>query len=215
MITVVLADDHAMVRDGLKALLEAGGDIQVVGVAADGRAAVDVVRTVKPRVAVVDVTMPGLGGIDVTAQLAKVCPSTAVVILSMHSAVEHVTHAIRAGARGYVLKESAGAEVVEAVRLAAAGERYFSRKVADAMAEQLASGRESAGETGLSLLSPREREILLLVVEGKSSATIGTLLSISPKTVDTYRSRCMQKLGIDNLPDLIKFAIRHELIDLG
>jgi len=214
-IRVFLADDHAVVRDGLRLLLEAQPDIKVVGDAANGWDAVRRVARLRPDVAILDIAMPELNGIEATQQIREVCPSTQVVILSMHSTSEHVFHALQAGARGYLLKESAGIEVVNAVRAVHVGRRYLSQKISDRVIDDYVRQREAVeARSPLARLSPREREILQLVVEGKSSAEIAGLLYLSPKTVETYRSRLMRKLGISDLPRLVKFAIQHGLTPL-
>ncbi|MDH7486385.1 MAG: response regulator transcription factor [Anaerolineae bacterium] len=215
MITVILADDHAIVRDGLRAILEAQGDIRVVGEAADGRQALELAQKLRPDVAVMDIAMPELNGIDATYEICQTCPATQVVILSMHSTAEHIFRALEAGAQGYLLKESAGQEVVEAVRAVHAGRRYLSGRIADAVIDDYLRQRRAAGpKSPLERLTPRERQVLQLVAEGKSSAEIGDILALSPKTVDTYRSRLMQKLGLRDLPSLVKFAIQHGLTPL-
>lgn len=214
-IRVFLADDHGVVRDGLRLLLEAQGDITVVGDAADGREAVRQVQELGPDVVVMDIAMPELNGIEATYQLREMCPAIQIVILSIHSATEHILRALRAGARGYLLKESAGTEVVEAVRAVHAGRRYLSQRISDTVIDGYL--RQDPGDrvrSPLESLSPREREVLQLVVEGKTSAEIGKILFLSPKTVETYRSRLMQKLGINGLPGLVKFALQHGLIPL-
>ena len=214
-IRVFLADDHGVVRDGLRLLLEAQEDITVVGDAADGREAVRQVQELGPDVVVMDIAMPELNGIEATYQLREMCPAIQIVILSIHSATEHILRALRAGARGYLLKESAGTEVVEAVRAVHAGRRYLSQRISDTVIDGYL--RQDPGDrvrSPLESLSPREREVLQLVVEGKTSAEIGKILFLSPKTVETYRSRLMQKLGINGLPGLVKFALQHGLIPL-
>ncbi len=214
-ITVLLADDHAVVRDGLQLLLEAQGDIKVVGDAANGHEAVHQVERLRPDVVVMDIAMPELNGIEATQQIREGCPSAQVVILSMHYTSEHIFRALQAGARGYLLKESAGIEVVNAVRTVQAGHRYLSQKISDKVIDNYVHQREAAETTSpLARLSPRERQVLQLVAEGKSSAEIASVLSLSHKTVETYRSRLMQKLGISDLPSLVKFAIRQGLIPL-
>lgn len=215
VITVFLADDHAVVRDGLGFLLEAQNDIKVIGDAANGRDAVQQVAQLCPDVVLVDIAMPDLNGIEATRQICKTCPSAQVVILSMHSTSEHIFRALQAGARGYLLKESAGLEVVHAVRAVHAGHRYLSQRISDRVIDDYVRQREAIeAESPLARLSPREREILQLVVEGQSSAEIADILSLSPKTVETYRSRLMKKLGVSDLPSLVKFAIQHGLTSL-
>jgi DNA-binding NarL/FixJ family response regulator len=214
-ITVLLADDHAVVRDGLRRILEEQGDIKVIGDAANGHEAVHQVAQLCPDVVVMDVAMPELNGIEATQQVCETCPSAQVVVLSMHDAIEYIVRALQAGARGYLLKESAGVEVVNAVRAVHAGHRYLGQKISDKVIDDYMQQCEAAGAGGpLARISPREREILQLVVEGKSNAEIAGLLSLSPKTVETYRSRLMRKLDISDIPRLVKFAIRSGLTPL-
>jgi DNA-binding NarL/FixJ family response regulator len=210
-ITVFVADDHAIVRDGLVGLLVAQPDIEVVGTAANGRDAVKQVLAALPGVVLLDISMPELDGIEAMRQILERWPQGVVVILSMHASAQHVFHALGAGARGYLLKESAATEVIAAVRAVHAGRRYLSPKVAEIMADGLT---QRSGVGPLESLSKREREILKLVADGYSSAEIGAKLYLSPKTVDSYRSRVMQKLHIPDLVGLIKFAIQHGLTTL-
>jgi len=205
VITVYLVDDQRILREGLRALLELDGSIQVVGEAADGRAALDGILAVQPEVVLMDVTMPDLNGIDAAQILTQKAPQIKVIILSVHSDSEHVYRAFQAGATGYLLKESAGAEVLAAVRAAKQDRRYVSPKIADALA--LRRDKRSPFES----LSAREREVLQLTVTGSTSAAIAGKLNLSPKTVDTYRSRVMEKLGVQNLPELVRLAIKHGL----
>ena len=214
-ITVLLADDHAVVRDGLRSMLQTQDDIEVISDAANGHEAVGQAAQLCPDVAIVDIAMPGLNGIDVTRKILKVCPSTKVVILSMYSATEHILQALQAGALGYVLKESAGVEVISAIRAVHAGNRYLSKKILESVIDDyLYQSGIARAESPLARLSLREREILQLVVEGKSSIEIARILYISSKTVDTHRSRLMKKLDISDLASLIKFGIQHGLTHL-
>jgi DNA-binding NarL/FixJ family response regulator len=186
-----------------------------VGDAANGRDAVRQVVKLHPNVVLADIAMPDLNGIETTRQIYEICPSAQVIILSMHSTNEHISQALQAGARGYLLKESAGIEVVKAVRAVHAGHRYLSQKISDRVIDDYVHQREVAeADSPLACLTPREREVLQLVVEGKSSAEIADVLFLSYKTVETYRGRLMQKLGISDLPSLVKFAIRHGLTSL-
>jgi DNA-binding NarL/FixJ family response regulator len=211
-ITILLADDHAVVRDVLKALLRQHQDLLVVGEADTGTAAVRQVREIQPDVVVMDITMPEMNGIEATAEIRRTSPATHVVMLSVHATSEHVFRALKAGATGYVLKESAGQEVVEAVRAVHAGRRHLSLPVQH-LVEGGAVGDTAGGarddRSPIERLSAREREVLQFVVEGWSSVDIGARLSLSPKTVETYRSRVMTKLGIHDLPGLVRFAITH------
>jgi DNA-binding NarL/FixJ family response regulator len=214
-ITVFLADDHAVVRDGLRHLLEAQPDIKVVGDAANGRQTLQLIDRLNPDVAIMDIAMPELNGIEAARKIRTDCPSTQVIILSIYSTEEHVSRALQAGARGYVLKESAGIEVVNAVRAVHSGHHYLSQKLSDRLIDDYLHQIKSSGERDpLARLSSREREVLQLVVEGKSSAEIAEVLSLSVKTVETYRSRIFRKLDIDDLPSLVKFAIQHGLTPL-
>ncbi len=206
-INVVLVDDHAVVRDGLRALLELQPDIRVVASFGDAREAVRFCAKAHPDVAVLDVALPGLSGIEAAKQIHDLCADGKILMLSMHSGAEYVHQALRAGASGYVLKESAGAEVVEAVRSVHAGIRFLSRKISQQAFDEYLRSR--APDDPLERLSGRERQVLNLVVEGRTSSEIAGLLGLSSKSIDTYRSRLMVKLGIDDLPALVKFAIRH------
>ncbi len=211
-INVVLVDDHAVVRDGLRALLEMQPDIKVIAAFGNGGEAVEFAAHSAPDVVVLDVALPGMSGIEAARQIHDLSAEGKILMLSMHSSPEYVDQALRAGASGYVLKESAGAEVVEAVRAVHAGERFLSKKISPQALDDYAM-RYGRGDP-LERLSPREREVLKLVVEGHTSNEIGALLGLSPKSVDTYRSRLMLKLGIDDVPALVKFAIRHRLTSL-
>ena len=207
---VLLVDDHAVMREGLAALLTAAG-IDVIGTASNGREAVHLARELTPDVVVMDISMPDLNGIEAARQIRVRAPSVRVVMLSMHANREHVHQALAAGADGYVLKESAAAEVATAVRAVAAGRRYLSPSIEAAMLE--AGG--SAARGPVESLSTRERQVLQLVVEGGSSAEIARTVHLSPKTVETYRSRLMKKLGVHDVTALVKFAVQHGLTPPG
>ena len=211
-ITIFLADDHAIVRDGLRLMLEEQHDMKVVGMASNGRDAFNQIKKLCPNVAVLDVTMPELNGIEATKHISDTCPNTSVIILSMHSGTEQVLWAFKAGAKGYVLKESTGEDIMEAIRTVSKGGFFLSEgvleKIVDYNTEQDMDFEQSNIQ---SVLSAREREILKFVVEGKSSKTIGDILSISPKTVNSYRYRMMEKLKVRDLPGLVRFAIQNGL----
>ena len=196
-------------RDGLRAILEREGGIEVVATASNGRETVLEARRLNPDIVLMDIVMPELSGIEAAAQIRDHCESTRVIILSMHSTVEHIFRALQAGAMGYLLKGSAGSEVVEAVRAVHAGRRFLTRKVSDAVVDGYV--REHRASSPLESLSPREREVMLLVVEGRSSREIADALHLSPKTVETHRSRLMEKLGVENVIGLVKFAVQHGL----
>jgi DNA-binding NarL/FixJ family response regulator len=203
-VRILLADDHAVVRYGLRMLLQMS-EMEVVAEAGDGREAVRLCRELQPDVAILDVAMPGLNGIDAAAMLRERCPGTRIVILSMHGDSEHVHRALASGASAYLLKGSASEEVVAAVRTVHAGRQYLSRELA------LKEHGTAGGAGPLESLSAREREVLQLVVEGHSSADIAAIVHLSPKSVDTYRSRIMHKLGVHDLAGLVKFAVQHGL----
>jgi DNA-binding NarL/FixJ family response regulator len=207
VIRVLLADDHGVLRDGVQRLLEANADIKVIATAQDGRLAVEKAAELQPDVVVMDISMPSMNGLEATRRIADRAPATGVAILSMHSSAEMVREAFAAGALGYVLKESAGDEVVKAVRTVAAGQRFVGEGVADKV-------RAEHTGFGIASLTAREREILPLIVNGKSNAEAAAILGLSPRSVETYRLRLMQKLGIQDLPTLVKFAIRHGMTTL-
>ena len=211
-IRVLIADDHAMIRDGLGALLRDDPRIEVVGTAADGREALRRARELVPDVVIMDIAMPEMNGVEALRELRAGAPHVRVLILSMFSTLEHVQQAFNAGASGYLLKESAGAELKNAIEQVHSGRRYLSRQIEAHASALLARG---AQHTPLESLSRRERQILQLVVEGKSSTEIGKTLHLSAKTVETYRSRLMQKLGVEGVPALVKFAIAHGITPPG
>lgn len=208
-ISVVLADDHQVVRDGLKTLLEAQADIRVVGSVADGREAVASAAQLKPDVVVMDISMPDMNGVEAARRIHAARAQTRIVMLSMYSDAEHVYRALEAGATGYLLKNSAGSELVAAVRAVHAGRRYLTEKINElVIAGYLGENRAASP---LESLSKRERDILQHIVDGKNNRETAELLHISVKTVETYRSRMLQKLGIKNVTELVKFAITHGL----
>jgi DNA-binding NarL/FixJ family response regulator len=211
-IRVFLADDHPIIRDGLARVLEAGGEIKVVGSAENGRDAIHQVLQLKPDVAIFDISMPDMNGIEAARQLRERNSRIPILILSMHLTAEHVFHALEAGVHGYILKASVVQDVIQAVRTVHAGKRYLSPSVAEIVAEQIGKRSETSS---LDLLSRREREILQLVAEGNSSAEVARLLSLSPKTVDTYRSRLMQKLQLRDITAIVKYALQNGLISLN
>jgi DNA-binding NarL/FixJ family response regulator len=209
-VSVMLADDHAVVRDGLRALLEGGNDLQVVAVAGNGREAVAEALRLKPDIVIMDIAMPELDGVEATRRIVEKCPETRVLILSMYLSAEHIYRALQAGAQGYVLKESAGEEVVDAIRALRAGKRYLSHRITETVIDDYL--REGTNVSPLDSLSLRERDVLQLVVEGRTNAAIAQALSLSPKTVETYRARIMKKLKVKDTVELVKFSMRHGLI---
>ncbi|HWQ38811.1 MAG TPA: response regulator transcription factor [Burkholderiales bacterium] len=211
-IRVLIADDHAMMRDGLKALLSADPEFEVIGEVGNGRDTVRRAEELGPDAVILDISMPDLNGIEAARLLRERCPGVRIVMLSMHSSSEHVFRAFEAGASAYLLKDSAGAEMKAALRAACAGRRYLSRAIADLDPSKRAL---PARASPLERLSARERQVLQLVVEGHSSAEIARLVHLSPKSVETYRARLMRKLGVKDVPALVKFAIEHGLTTSG
>lgn len=207
-ITVLIVDDHVVMAEGLRHLIEAQPDLVVVGCVSDGREALRKVVELRPDVVMMDIAMPELNGIEATRLIVQRVPKSQVVILSMHSNQEYVLRALQAGARGYLLKKNAADEVLMAIRAVHSGRRFLSRQIEEGVIDDyLRSGTGSS----LDALSSRERQVLQLLVESKAIAAIAESLSLSPKTVETYRGRIMQKLGIDDMPSLVKFAIQHGL----
>ena len=214
-IRVFLVDDHAIIRDGLRLILESQADITVIGEASDGRQAVREVRKVCPDIVIMDIAMPELNGIDATMQITETCPSTSIIILSVLDTSEYILEALKAGAKGYILKESAGEEVVKAIRRMQSGHYYLSQEISETVITDYIKQRgDNKERSPLKSLTRREREIMQLVVEGKSSTEVSKILFISPKTVETYKSRIMQKLNIKDLPSLVRFAIKHGISPL-
>jgi DNA-binding NarL/FixJ family response regulator len=211
-IRVLIADDHAVVADGLRHLLEARGDIEVVDSVRSGREAISRTMELNPHVVLMDSTMPDLNGIEATRIIRERCPRSRVLILSVHSDPLHVVRALRAGAAGYVPKSSAGSDVVDAIRAVHRGKRYLQPSMADAVLGQLVEPEQT--DDPVACLSSRERQVLQLLTEGKSVADIALALSLSPRTVETYRARMMEKLGMHDVPSLVKFAILHHLTAL-
>jgi DNA-binding NarL/FixJ family response regulator len=209
-IRILIADDHGVVAEGLKSLAEAEPGIEVVGIVADGREAVKHARESKPDVVVMDMSMPELNGADATQAILQNDPTCRVIVLSMYAEREYVRRALKAGAMGYVIKRSAAKELVDAIRAVHAGQRYLSPRVADVMIEAGADDKDDL----LSKLSMREREVLQLLAEGNTGAQIAQRLSLSQKTVETYRARLVEKLGIRDLPGLVRFAIQRGIVTL-
>ena len=208
-IKVLLADDHTIVREGVRALLSREADIAIVGEASDGREAVELCQQLQPDVVLMDLAMPRLNGVDAAQQIRRHCPKTRVLILSMHQTEEYVRPAIRAGVSGYLLKGSGISDLVAATRAVAEGEAFFSPAVASIVLRDALGEKPSAqGEE----LSTREREVLQLVAEGKSSPQIAQILCISVKTVEGHRSRIMAKLKIRDLAGLVRYAVRVGLV---
>jgi DNA-binding NarL/FixJ family response regulator len=208
-ITVFLADDHRMVREGFRLLLETQSDIKVVGEVGNGREAVRQAIKLAPDIILMDIAMPELNGIEATRQIVEAHSTAKIIILSMYSTTQHIFQALKAGAKGYILKESAGDDIIKAVRAVHSGKTFLCDEITEMVVGDYIEKREgAANDDPLSRLSTREREVLQLLVEGKSNTKIAELLFLSQKTVETYRSHLMQKLGISDLPGLVKFAIQ-------
>jgi len=212
-IRIVLADDHAVMRTGLRLVLERQKDFRVVGEASDGREAVALAQQERPEVVVMDIGMPNLNGIEAARQVTALVPESGVVILSMHSDEAYVLRALKAGARGYLLKESPEADLIAAIRAVHAGKAFFSpavsRMLADDYVRQL---QDREIEDSYELLTTREREVLQLIAEGKSNKEIATMLNLSPYTVETHRGNLMEKLNLHTVPELILYAVRKGVI---
>jgi two-component system response regulator NreC len=209
MIKILLADDHALVRHGFRMILAAQPDMEIVGEAGNGREAVELAQKLKPDVVVMDVAMPELNGIEATRRLIELSPRTRVLALSMHKDAVYVREILRAGARGYLLKDSADADLLAAVRAVAKGEGYLSPGVSDAV---LSDYRRHVTDP-LDLLTSREREVLQLIAEGKTNKEIATALTLSVYTVEAHRGRLMEKLNLHSTGELVRFAVRSGLID--
>jgi DNA-binding NarL/FixJ family response regulator len=211
--TVVLADDHHVVRAGLRAVLTAEPDLQIVGEAADGLEAVHLVERLQPHVLVVDVMMPGLTGLEVTRQVRQRVPRTRVVILSMHANESYVLEALRNGAAGYVLKDASAGQLVHAVREVVGGRRFLSAPLTERAIAAYVEKAQAALDP-YETLTTREREVLQLAAEGYANADVATRLSLSPRTVEMHRGNLMRKLGLQNQTDLIRYALRRGIIPL-
>ena len=212
-IRILLADDHQLMRSGIRLMLEREPDLSVLGEASDGREAVLLAKTLKPEVAVMDIGMPNLNGIEAAHQMTQENPALAIVIVSMHSDESYVLRALKAGARGYLLKDSAEADLIKAVHVVSAGKSFFSPAVSKVLLDDYVRKLKRTGtEDAYDLLTPREREILQLIAEGKSNKDIANLLNLSVYTVESHRSNLMEKLNLRGLPELILYAVRRGII---
>ncbi len=212
-IRILLVDDHTVIRVGLKLLLERQTDFEVVGEAEDGRKAIQLAGELQPDAIVMDVAMPNLNGIEATRQITAALPKIAVVVLSMHSDESYVMRALKAGARGYLLKDSAEADLIQAIRMVVTGKSFFSPAVSKMLLEDYVHNLRQRGiEDSYDLLTPREREVLQLAAEGKSNKEAAALLNLSSYTVETHRTNLMGKLGLHSVPELILYAVRKGII---
>lgn len=208
-INILLADDHAIVRQGLKLILSANADLHIVGEAANGREAVELAQRLKPDVVLMDVAMPELNGIEATRHMIAANPRTRVLVLSMHKEALYVREILRAGARGYILKDAIDKELVEAVRSVAQGDGYISPAVSGAL---LSDYRQNVTDP-LDLLSSREHEVLRLIAEGMTNKEVASRLNLSVYTVDSHRGKIMEKLNLHSTGDLVRFAMKHGLVE--
>lgn len=214
-ITVVLADDHTIVRQGLAKLLEGESNLRVVGEAENGREAVEKVEELKPDIVLMDIAMPMLNGIEATRQIRKVCPQTKVIILSMHSHDRYISELFGLGASGYLLKSSTGTDIIKAIHAALKGETYLSPSISHKVIEDYISLRKKSPQEDLyNRLSNREREVFQMIAEGRSTREISQILYVSPSTIKTHRSNIMEKLKMDNISQLIQFAIHLGIVEI-
>lgn len=211
-IRVLIADDHTLVAEGLRALIAAQPDLEVVGQAGDGRAALRLAIELAPDIAVLDLSMPEMNGIEAARAIRARLPATRVVMVSMHSSPEYVQRALEAGALGYLVKRSASRELIAALRAVHAGRRFFGENIAESVIARYVDSESERDP--VAKLSARERQVLQLLAESRSVAEIARELSLSPKTVETYRARVSEKLGIHGLPALVRFAIKHGITAL-
>ena len=212
-IRVLLADDHLVVRKGLRFLLEQDPGITVVGEAGDGREAVRLADELSPAVIVMDIAMPQLNGIDATALILKRNPNTGIIMLSMHSDEGYLVRALSAGAKGYLLKDSAEDDLVRAVQTVAQGRPFFSPRIAQALLDDYVRSLQQRGmDDSYDLLTDREKEVLQLLAEGRTNKEVAALLSLSTYTVETHRTNLMQKLGLHNTAEIVLYAVRKKII---
>lgn len=216
-ITILLADDHTIVREGLVKLLESGANFKIVGEAKDGREAVNKVEKLKPNVVLMDISMPKLNGIEATRQIKKISRQTKVIILSMHSHNRYVGELLSLGASGYLVKDSTGSDIMNAIVAAMNGDTYLSPSISRLIIENYASSRKkkSTREELYSSLSNREREVFQMIAEGNSTKEISEILFVSLSTVKTHRAHVMEKLQIDNLSQLVQFAIELGIVEIA
>jgi DNA-binding NarL/FixJ family response regulator len=212
-IRVLLADDHPIVRSGIRAELEKIPGVQVIAEASDGREALELVASLKPNVVFMDISMRGLNGLEATGRITRDFPATRVVILSMHQNEEYYWQALRAGASGYVLKKAATTELSAAVKRVAAGELYLSREISGRLLKKLSLQQLAHQRTPLEQLTGRQREILQLIAEGQTTKEIALILKLSAKTIEYHRMQLMQRLSIFDIPGLVRFALKNHLID--
>ena len=211
-IRVLLAEDHALVRAGIRSLLASVPDIEVVGEAGDGREALAILERTPADVAILDITMPGMNGLEAASRVAERWPATKVIMLSMHSNEEYVARALRAGVAGYLLKDAGTSELEAAIRAVVRGETFLSPAVSTRVVAGVPGGA-GEGPTALETLTPRQREVLQLIAEGHSTKGVAAVLGLSVKTIETHRTQLMQRLGIHDVAGLVRYAMRVGLIN--
>ncbi|MEO8657366.1 MAG: response regulator transcription factor [Bryobacteraceae bacterium] len=212
-IRILLADDHTVVREGLRAMLEHESDMMVVGEASDGRESITLAEATTPDVVVMDLAMPNMNGMEATRRILAANPRIAVVILSMHQDESYVLGALKAGAKGYLLKDSLRSELIQAIRMVSEGRSFLTRKVGRILQEDYVTRLQQRGlEDRYDLLSVREREVLQIIAEGRSNKEVASMLNISVTTVETHRSHILQKLDLHSVPELILYAVRKGII---
>jgi two-component system response regulator NreC len=214
-ITIFLADDHTIVRQGLAKLLEGEPNLRVVGEAENGREAVGKVEALKPDIVLMDIAMPMLNGIEATRQIRRVCPQTKIIILSMHSHDRYISELFALGASGYLLKSSTGTDIINAIQAALKGNTYLSPSISHKVIENYLSLKKQSHQDDLyNRLSNREREVFQMIAEGRSTREISEILCVSPSTVKTHRANIMEKLRMDNISQLIQFAIHLGIVEI-
>ncbi|AOE49824.1 response regulator transcription factor [Kangiella sediminilitoris] len=210
MIRVLIADDHTILRQGLVSILEKDDECVVVGEAANGLEALEKAQELSPQIAVIDISMPELNGMEVVKRIHQKLPQCKVLVLTMHEEEEYVIHMVRAGASGYLLKDSASEELIQAVKALASGKSYFSQYAAQVLANQYSQPEEWSDP--YKNLTKREREVFHLVVDGKTTKEIARVLDISVKTAENHRGKVLEKLGVSNSAELVKYAAQHKLL---
>ncbi len=210
-IRVLLAEDHTVVRRGLRKILEADPELEIVSEVGDGRAAVDATQRLAPNVAIIDISLPGLNGVEVTRQLSKLAPDTHVLILSMHTDTAYIRESLKAGAKGYLLKDADEQDLSKAISAVAAGGSYFSPAVSKVVLEGYLH-KEAAPPDELQVLSDREREVLQLIAEGKSNKEVAQMLNVAVSTAESHRKHIMEKLDLHNTAAVVRFAVRKGIV---
>lgn len=210
---ILIADDHDIIREGIKNILRSHSMYQIIGEANNGEDALEKVRKLKPNILLLDISMPKISGLDIISQIKNISPKTKVIIITVHTAHAYIMKALKAGVRGYLVKGNAAEDLLPALRKVVDGKVYLSSAVSSFLIDKI-SGKEPQEALKKELLTSREEEILRLVVEGKTSKQIGQALYISPRTVENYKNNLLKKLGLNKTSDLIKYAIKHKLVDI-